>query len=367
MRVWAFPAAMQEDVLENVTPDALVSLAGEPAGRAAYLSVRLACVVTVSAGLPFLLGPFRHGCRALQGVGAALPVRHPAQHDPCGCAAACPRSCSPPLHCRDALWRVLFWQPLLPGPGHLLITLAVLAGVLLSSLHAPPLGQLLRWACPGERRGRTGKPWALQRSFLQRFCLPCLTHCNWWQVAALTDHLLAPLPAACWGARPGPSSRSCCRASRRRRVGAVGRALALAAPCWQRLARSSWPPPCCAWQSIQPHPDAVGQPSPSRQVAPLAGSVPSAALRSGGGRPRCPAACQLLACTIRMHCLPVNMLGRSAIRGTPGAECPLRKGCSCETPPAWRRHQPGHLNKQRVLPCALPAGRVNEPHSGAPP
>lgn len=44
------------------------------------------------------------------------------------------------------MWRVLFWQPLLPGAGFLLVTLLALAGALWASLHVASLWQLLRWA-----------------------------------------------------------------------------------------------------------------------------------------------------------------------------------------------------------------------------
>lgn len=48
-------------------------------------------------------------------------------------------------HRRDALWRVLFWQPLLAGAGLLLVTLLALAGALWASLQVTSLWQLLRW------------------------------------------------------------------------------------------------------------------------------------------------------------------------------------------------------------------------------
>lgn len=54
----------QPDVLLDITPEALVSLAGDPAGRAAYLLLRLAFVVCLAAGLPLLVGPFRRGSSA---------------------------------------------------------------------------------------------------------------------------------------------------------------------------------------------------------------------------------------------------------------------------------------------------------------
>lgn len=56
----------------------------------------------------------------------------------CSCHSASP--------CRDALWRVLFWQPLLQGTGLLLVTLLALAGALWASLQGTSLWQLLRWA-----------------------------------------------------------------------------------------------------------------------------------------------------------------------------------------------------------------------------
>jgi hypothetical protein len=57
--------------------------------------------------------------------------------------------CPPPPAClRDSLWHLLFWQPLLRGPGFYLVTLLVLGGALAASLATPPdkLWQLLRLA-----------------------------------------------------------------------------------------------------------------------------------------------------------------------------------------------------------------------------
>lgn len=49
----------QADALLAVTPEALVSLAGDSLGRAAYLLVRLAFTMCLVAGLPLLMAPFR--------------------------------------------------------------------------------------------------------------------------------------------------------------------------------------------------------------------------------------------------------------------------------------------------------------------
>lgn len=59
--------------------------------------------------------------------------------------------------CRDALWRVLFWQPLLQGAGLLLVALLALAGALWASLQIASLWQVLRWAGGGAREGGVGR------------------------------------------------------------------------------------------------------------------------------------------------------------------------------------------------------------------
>jgi hypothetical protein len=46
--------------------------------------------------------------------------------------------------CRDALWRILFWQPLLAGVGFYLVTLLSLAAALWASLALQSGGALWR-------------------------------------------------------------------------------------------------------------------------------------------------------------------------------------------------------------------------------
>lgn len=70
---------MQADVLSSITPKALAPLAGDPAGPAAFLLIRLAFLVALVAGFPLLMGPFRQasaraGCKA-----AWATVLHPSR------------------------------------------------------------------------------------------------------------------------------------------------------------------------------------------------------------------------------------------------------------------------------------------------
>ncbi|KAL4437209.1 hypothetical protein ABPG75_004348 [Micractinium tetrahymenae] len=97
-----FGRGLQANVLLEFTPDALALLVGDIAGRAAYLTVRLAYLVALSCAIPLLMAPFR-----------------------------------------DALWSLLFWQPLLPGAGFLLVTLGALASALWASLQVVSLWALL--------------------------------------------------------------------------------------------------------------------------------------------------------------------------------------------------------------------------------
>jgi hypothetical protein len=46
-------------VLNDFTPEALIAVAGDPAGRAAFLLVRLAFAVGLTAAVPLLMTPFR--------------------------------------------------------------------------------------------------------------------------------------------------------------------------------------------------------------------------------------------------------------------------------------------------------------------
>ena len=79
---------MQADVLSSITPKALAPLAGDPAGPAAFLLIRLAFLVALVAGFPLLMGPFRQAradcnaaCRSscttadLSGLLACMPSR----------------------------------------------------------------------------------------------------------------------------------------------------------------------------------------------------------------------------------------------------------------------------------------------------
>ncbi|KAL4855828.1 Puromycin-sensitive aminopeptidase [Chlorella vulgaris] len=87
-----FGSDVQPDVLLDITPEALVSLAGDPAGRAAYLLLRLAFVVCLAAGLPLLplLAGVGHYLVTLLSLAAALWA-------------------SLALQSGDALWRLLSW------------------------------------------------------------------------------------------------------------------------------------------------------------------------------------------------------------------------------------------------------------------
>lgn len=75
-------------------------------------------------------------------------------------AQGCQRLPTPLLRRRAALWRTLFWQPLLRGSGFYLVTFLLLAAALWASLHAPPLWQLLRWAFPAAMQGEPRRPGA---------------------------------------------------------------------------------------------------------------------------------------------------------------------------------------------------------------
>lgn len=54
-----FGGGVAADALLELSPDALASLVGEPAGQAAFLLLRLPFLVSIVAGLPLLMGPFR--------------------------------------------------------------------------------------------------------------------------------------------------------------------------------------------------------------------------------------------------------------------------------------------------------------------
>jgi hypothetical protein len=157
---------MQADVLLDFTPQALVAVAGDQLGRAAYLLLRLAAAVALAAGFPMLMEPFRWVgadfrqeseqpsainallvgyCREQAWAGVPLALRGHGGFDT---LVVCL------LPSRDSLWHVLFWQPLAVGPGFYLVTLLALAGALWASLALPSgaLWQLLRCAGKGKHK-----------------------------------------------------------------------------------------------------------------------------------------------------------------------------------------------------------------------
>lgn len=162
-------------MLREFTADALTPLAGETGGRCASLAVRLAFLVALSCATPLLMAPFRRAptptppqpwsrlspwfffasreaspapalvdsatrcgavdCRRKPAPEPANMLRH---------LPDCPCSRAPASSRRNALWRLLFWQPLLPGPGFLLVTLGTLGTALWASLQVQSLWALLR-------------------------------------------------------------------------------------------------------------------------------------------------------------------------------------------------------------------------------
>lgn len=91
---WAlFGANMHGDILKDFSQDVLVDLAGETWGRALFLAVRISFGISLIAGFPLLMQSFR-----------------------------------------QSLWRLLFLQELLAGPGFLVVSWLILASTVLVAM-----------------------------------------------------------------------------------------------------------------------------------------------------------------------------------------------------------------------------------------
>lgn len=80
------PNHPQADVLADLSPEALASLAGERAGHTACLVIRLAFLVSLVAAAPLLMDPFRSGGAQLLAGGAALQLSMPQAAAACACS-----------------------------------------------------------------------------------------------------------------------------------------------------------------------------------------------------------------------------------------------------------------------------------------